>query len=158
MFDFLEVIVKVPKNFKCGQKHNTPAATKLFSVNKNLPLLNQNQTDLLHCLVLKLLFTSNRAQSDIQVTVEFLCSRVKEHTEQDYKKMGQVIKYVTETIRVPLILGLDDSKTLIWNVDVSYSVHPDMKSHTVASLFLIHGTLLLNLCKLKLLMKSSTDV
>ena len=31
--------------------------------------------------------------------------------EENYKKIGQLIRYVGKTIHIPLILGADDSKT-----------------------------------------------
>lgn len=62
-----------------------------------------------------------------------------------------------ETIHVPLILGADNLKTLVSNIDASYTVHKDMKSHTRALLSLGHGTLLLLSCKQKLVTKSSTE-
>ena len=58
---------------------------------------------------------------------------------------------------MPLILGANDSKALIWNVDAFYAVHNDMRSHTGASLSLGHGTLLSMSCKQKLVTKSSTE-
>ena len=33
--------------------------------------------------------------------------------EQDYKKLGRVISYVKETGHMPLVIGADDSGTLI---------------------------------------------
>ena len=59
-----------------------------------------------------------------------------------------------DIIHVPLIMGDDDSKTLVWNVDVSYAVHNDMKSHTEVSLSLGFGTLMSISCKQKLVRKS----
>ena len=65
-----------------------------------------------HRLVARLLFASKRARPDIQVTVAFLCTRVKAPTEEDYKKLGRIIKYVKETIDLTLILGSDGSDDL----------------------------------------------
>ena len=62
--------------------------------------------------------------------------------KQDYKKLGRVISYLTETVHLPLIIGADDSETLIWNIDVSFTVHPDCKSHTGTCLTLGHGRVL----------------
>ena len=87
----------------------------------------------------------------------FLCTRVKIPTEEDYKKLGQLIRYIGETIQVQLILGANDSKDLIWNVDSSYAVHNNMRSHIGASLSLGHGTLMSMSCKQKLVTKSLTE-
>ena len=48
-------------------------------------------------------------------------------------------------------------RTLVWNIDASYAVHNNMKSHSGASLSLGRGTLLLLSCKQKLVTKSSTE-
>ena len=84
---------------------------------------------------------------------------MKTLTEEDYGKLGWLIRYVGETIILPLIQGADDLKTLIWNADASYMVRNDMKSHTGVSLSLslVCGTLMSMSCKQKLVTKSSTE-
>ena len=59
---------------------------------------------------------------------------------------------------MPLILGENNSKALIWNVDASYAVQNDMRSHTRASLSLGHVTLMSMSCKQKLVKKRLTEV
>ena len=71
--------------------------------------------------------------------VAFICTRVKNPTEEDYRKFGQLIRYVGETIHVPLILGANDLKALICNLDASYAVHNNMRSHTGVLLSLDMG-------------------
>ena len=113
-----------------------PCNGNLFKVKEDSPLLEAKRADLFHRLVARLLFASKRARPDIQVTVAFLCTRVKAPTEEDYQKLGRLIGYVKETIDLPLILGSDGSETLTWNVDASFATHRDAKSHTGASLTL----------------------
>lgn len=105
----------------------------------------------------RLLFASKRARPDLQVCVAFLCTRVKAPTSEDYIKLGQVITYLSEKIHLPLVIGADSSGTMTWNVDASFAVHPDCKSHTGASLTLGHGSLLSLLSKQKINTKSSTE-
>ena len=102
----------------------------------------------------RLLFVSKKARPDTQVAIAFLCTRVKNPTEEDYKKLGRLIRYIGETIHIHLILGANDLKTLIWNVDDYYTVHNDMKSHKGVYLSLGVGTLLLMSFKQKLVTKS----
>ena len=90
----------------------------------------------------------------MQVAVAFLFTQVKNLTEEDYAKLGRLIRYVREMIHVPLILSINDSKTLVWNVDALYAVHNDMKSHTGVSLSLVCETLMSMSCKQKLVTKS----
>ena len=93
----------------------------------------------------------------MQVCVGFLCTRVRNPTEEDYKKLGKVISYLKETIHLPLVVGADESGSLIWNVDASFAVHPDCKSHIGASLTLGHGSVLSISSKQKINTKSSTE-
>ena len=87
----------------------------------------------------------------------FLGTRVKSPNKQDYKKLGKVISYLKETVHLRLVIGADDSGTLTWNIDVSFAVHPDCKSHTEACLTLGHGSVLSISAKQKINTKSSTD-
>ena len=120
MFNYLEdIIVEAPLDLKMGPKHKTPASGKLFHIDNTSPLPSTEKVELFHWLVARLLFALKRARPDIQVAVAFLCTRVKSPTEEDYKKLGRLIRYVGETIHVPLILRADDSKTLVWNIDAS---------------------------------------
>ena len=89
MFNYLEdIIVEAPLDLKVGPKHKTPASGKLFHVDETSPLLNTEKAELFHQLVAHLLFASKRVRPDIQVAVAFLCMRVKNPTEEDYKKLG----------------------------------------------------------------------
>lgn len=104
MFEYLEDIVEVPLDLKIEPKHKTPESGKLFSIDNDSPLLCQEKADTIHRIVAWLLFVSKRAWSDIQVAVAFLCTRVKNQTEEDYKKKCQSIIYVEATIHMILIL------------------------------------------------------
>ena len=137
MFEYLEdIVVEAPLDLKNRPKHKTPASRKLSSVNNYSPLICQEKVDMFHTKVMRLLFTSKRTQPDIQVAVAFLCTRVKNPNDEDYEKLDQLIRYVRETIYVPLILGADDYRTLVWNLDASYAVHADMKSYMGVSISL----------------------
>ena len=46
---------------------------------------------------------------------------------------------------------------MVWNIDASFAVHDDCKSHTGASLTLGHGSVLSMSCKQKINTKSSTE-
>ena len=80
--------------------------------------------------------------------------------------MARVIQYLESTINLPLILGSDDKYSnkgpdehppLTWNIDASYAVHHDMRSHTDACLSLGTGAVLSLSCKQKLITKNSTE-
>ena len=50
----------------------------------------------------------------------------------DYKKLTRVIKYIRTNVHLPIIIGWDESGTLLWSIDASFAVHNDMRSHTGA--------------------------
>lgn len=157
MYDFIEdIIVEAPADLK-KSKSKYPGNDKLFHVDENSKLLNNDQKELLHGLIARLLFACKRARPDIQVCVTFLCTRVTKPTEEDYAKLGRVILCLSETIDLPLVLGSDSSGKIVWNIDASYAVHPDCRSHTGASMTLGHGSVLSMSCKQKVNTKSSTE-
>ena len=117
--------------------------------------LSIKDTGLFHQHVARLLVASKRARPDIQVCVAFLYTRVISPNEQDYKKLGRVIGYLKETVHLPLVIGANDSGTLTWNIDASFAVHPDCKSHIGACLTLGHGSVLSISAKQKINTKSS---
>lgn len=104
----------------------------------DVKLLQPKKADIFHQIVARLLYTSKRAQPDIVVAIAFLCTRVRQPTEEDYGKLGKVITYVRNSIHLPLILGADGSRMMTWKIDASYAVHPDCKSHTGAVYTLTH--------------------
>ena len=115
---------------------------QLFKVDDNSPRLLQTDADIFHNHVARLKFASNRARPDIQVSVVFLCKQIKSPTEQDYKKLGRVI-----SVPLPLVICVDDSRTLTWNIDASFRINLDSRSHTGACLTLGHGSVFFYICK-----------
>ena len=59
-------------------------------------------------------------------------------------------------VHLPLVVGVDDSGRLTWNIDASFAVHLNCKSHTRACLTLGHGSILSISAKQKINTKSST--
>ena len=55
------------------------------------------------------------------------------------------------------MIGANDSRTLTWNIDASFAVHPDCKSHTGACLTIGHGSVISIYAKQKINTKSSTE-
>ena len=68
--------------------------------------------------------------TDIQPTIPFLCTRVKEPDEDDKKKLIHLLQYLKATREITLTLKANQLKTPKWYVDAAFAVHHDMKSHT----------------------------
>jgi hypothetical protein len=91
----------------------TPAASHLFRIdNENAapPLpLDKEHSDLFVHLTMQLLFLSQRAQPDIHTAMSFLYGCIQSPNVHDYKKLGQVMKYLQSMMDLPLVLSADSS-------------------------------------------------
>jgi hypothetical protein len=135
----------------------TPAASHLFTVDENSPKVDEKRAQFFHTYVTKTLFICKRARPDLQTAVSFLCKRVKDCQEDDYKKLKRMLQFIRATKDDYLTLSANSLHNVRWWVDASYAVHPDMKSHTGGAMSLgtgvIYGT---SKCQ-KLNTKSSTE-
>jgi hypothetical protein len=84
-----EILEELPEDM--SGEAPTPAAMHLFQVDPNAQKLDVATKEMFHQNVAKLLFLSKRARPDLQTAVAFLCTRVKEPDEEDYKKLHCVV-------------------------------------------------------------------
>ena len=108
----------------------TPAGPTLFKVNDDAVKLSMDVAYQFHRSVAQLLFLSKRARPDMQTAVAFLCTRLQSPDMDDLKKLGRVMRDLSENVFLPLCLVWDGTGHIYWSVDASFGVHPDMKSHT----------------------------
>lgn len=155
MYDFIEDMLKEARDDMNGLSL-WPVGSKLLKVDKKLSHLSKADADHFHRMTAQLLFGCKRARPDIQLTMVFLCTRVKEPTEQDYKKLTRVVRYLRNTVHLPLLIGWDESGVSMWSVDAAFTVHKDMHSHTGAALTMGKVALLFLLLKQKINTKSFT--
>ena len=76
----------------------------------------------------KLLYLCSRTRQDIQMAVAILCTGVKSTNSDDYKKLACGEQYLIGT--QDLILTIEPGEYPNLWVDILYSVHPDMQSHS----------------------------
>jgi hypothetical protein len=156
MQDYIEeMCVKLEEEM--GGIAATPAAAHLFTVNNEPVLLDEKASESFHHYTAKLLFLSRRARPDILMAVAFLCTRVKAPDEDDWKKFRRCIQYLRGSLDIILTLEADNLHVVKWWVDASYAVHPDMKSHTRATMTLGKGSVYSASTRQKLNTKSSTE-
>ena len=135
----------------------TPAAEHLFEVCDNAEKLDKKTKQTFHTTTARSLFVGKRARPDIQPTVAFLCTRVKEPDEDDWKKLKRLMTYMKGTKNDVLTLSVDDMKIIKWWVDGSYTFHNDYKSHTGATMLIGKRLIMSSSSKQKLNTRSSTE-
>ena len=94
--------------------HNTrrgesarPVAHLHFDISEDAKKISQANADLFHHFVAQLIYLSKRASPYIQIAVSLLCTKVRGPDTYDYKKLARVMKYIQETIGLPLILSIN---------------------------------------------------
>ena len=90
-----ELVEEAPEDMSGGTK--TPIGNHLFTTNPDCDKLPENTAQVFHHIIAKLLYLCRRTQQDIQMTVAFLCTRVKNPDNDDYKKLTWVIQYLRGT-------------------------------------------------------------
>ena len=79
-----------------------PAAKPLFTTRPNAPKINPQEQQIFHHLTMQLMYLSQRGRPDIRTAVAFVSSRVANPDQDDYMKLGKVIKYLENTIHLTL--------------------------------------------------------
>ena len=88
---------------------STPAAAHLFKTNSEDPrLLDDKKKKIFVHLVMQGLYLSQRGRPDIRTAISFLCGRLHNPDEDDYKKLTRMIRYLRGT--KDLILALRANK------------------------------------------------
>ena len=81
-------------------------------------------------MVAQLLYLSKSARPDIQLTVSFLCTRVRGDNTDDYKNLARATKYIQGTIGLLIITSINKSVNIKLYVDAEFAVQKDTRSHT----------------------------
>ena len=118
----------------------TPAGNHLLKVDNVCVKLCETDQIVFHLLVAKLILLSKRARLYIQLSMEFITTRVLNPDEDDWKKLQRVLSYLNATINsVKIHLNTNDLNVVHWWVDASYGTHPDLKGQTGATISIRKG-------------------
>jgi hypothetical protein len=128
--DMRSYLDEILKSFGGLKSYQGPAGSGLFDVTPETRKLEVVNGKRFHTVVAKLLYLSKRARPDIIATVSFLCTRVKEPTEQDREKLFHLLGYLQRTKERVLTLRPRGIFKLEAYIDASFALHPDGKSHT----------------------------
>jgi hypothetical protein len=156
-YDYLKKLFNgLPEDMKSGALKHTAAPEYLFKTTDETCLLNEAKKEEFHNITAKSLWVSQRTRPDTQLAVGFCCTRVKEPTEHDWKKLKHLMRYLWTTRYLPLIIINDGKDTIIY-IDGAHAVHNDCKGHS--GLFVTQGKgAMINVSKkLGLVTNSSTE-
>jgi hypothetical protein len=139
------------------QRYETPAPENLFTVNEDCEKLPEEMAADFHTIVAKTLYVTKRARPDTCLSVAFLTTKVRAPDRDDWEKLRHLIEYLRiDNIR-SLVLGADNDGLLMWYVDASFAVHPNMRGHKGGGLTMGRGCPISTSTKQKLNTRSSTE-
>ena len=123
-----------------------PAGPHLFETRdpgEENPLLPDEQAQIFHRIVAKLLFLCARPRRDIRTAIAYLTTRVRAPTQDDWAKLRRVLRYLNRNPDLPLTLEATNLEIITWHVDASFAVHNgDMKGHTGGTMSLGQGSVI----------------
>jgi hypothetical protein len=146
---------KLDDGFSAIKKKSNPARTSttpndLFVVNKDAEKLSKEGSTAFHNLVAKTLYVSKHARPDISTAIAFLTTRVRAPNIDDWRKLSHLMEYLRVDRLRPLILSNVGSGLLMWYIDASFAVYPNMRSHTGGGLTKGRGFPIVSCTKQKL--------
>jgi hypothetical protein len=107
----------------------TPATDNLFHI-RDSPTIDKYRANVFHTFFAKGLFACKRARPDNHTTMAFLCTHVREPSEDDWEKLLRLMQYLSGSRDEVLFLAADDLHAMKWYVDASFAVHKDFRNHT----------------------------
>jgi hypothetical protein len=135
---------------------DTPSTATLFEISPTAALLGERSSRF-HSLVAKLLYLGKRSRPDILTTVAFLSTRVLKATEEDWKKLVKLVRYLRGTERLGIRLEANDPTVVMAYVDASFGVHADMRSHSGVVISPGRGPVYASSSRQRINTKSSTE-
>lgn len=81
-----------------------------------------------HNIVAKALYVTKQARPDISVAIAFLLTRVHQPDQDNWE--SYLMKYISGTQELPLILGADGTGLVKLYLNTSFAVHPNMRGYT----------------------------
>jgi hypothetical protein len=126
-------------------------------VNEDCEKLSDEAAAAFHTILAKALYVTKRARLDISLAIAFLMMRVMSPNIEDWENLRHLMEYLRGDRERPLILGANNEGMLMWYVDVSFAVHPNMRGHTGGGMTMGRDFPISVFTKQKLDTKSSTE-
>jgi hypothetical protein len=135
----------------------TPAMENLFEEDPNSTRLIERRAKSFHTYVAKLLFLAKRVRPDILLAISYLATRVTRSTEDDWKKLDRVMKYLNGTIGLGITLEVTGDVNVWAYADASYGIHVYGKSHSGLVISLGKGPVFVKSSKQRIVTKSTYE-
>jgi hypothetical protein len=142
-----------------GKHHSKASAApyNLFVVNEDCKNLSNEAAAAFHTIMAKALYVTKRARPDISQAIAFFTTRVRSPNIEDWEKLHHLMEYLRDDRDRPLILGADNEGMLMWYVNASFVMHPNMCGHTGGGMTMGRGFPISVSTKQKLNTKRSTE-
>ena len=138
-------------------KSKYPCSEQLFELDEQSPHLDNKQKEEFHSAIASVLFLAKRARPDLLLTTSFLTTRIQQPTEDDYKKLYKMLRYINTTRHLHLTIDATMITEPWISIDASYGAHADGKGHTGAVEGIGIGCFNFKSSKQKTVSKSSTE-
>ena len=119
-------------------------------------MLTEHEHEEYHTLTSQCLYLSKKGRPDLQTSIAFHCTRVQKADTDDQKKLTRTIRNLMTTVRLPLILRVNENGRIELWVDAFFDVHEDMKIRTGMYMSLGTGTIHAGSVKQKINTPSTT--
>ena len=90
-------------------------------------------------LTAKTLYVTKRARPETFLAIAFLTTRVRAPATDDWEKLCHLMEYLRGDHNQPLVYGADNDELLMWYVDASFAMRPNMHGHTGGGLTMGRG-------------------
>ena len=101
MSDYIQVILQDTPTSLRGTSA-VPAVKHLFTTRLDAPKISPQEQELFHHLTMQLMYLSQCGRPNIRTAVAFLSSRVSNPDQDNYMKLGKMIKYLESTLHLTL--------------------------------------------------------
>ena len=129
MFDYIDFFLrKIPSSLKGDSV--TAGPNHLLDVGDDAPMLQLADAKIYYHHLMQLIWLAKRSRPDLLLALSYLNTRVQSRNIHNWKKLARTCKYLHSTCHIPLILKGGSLNSIKWYIDVVFSVHHNMRSHT----------------------------
>ena len=103
-------------------------------VNKDVEKLYQRRGYVFYSCVAKILLIMKRSHSDMELAINFLCTRVSKSDVDDWEKLKRELPFLRDAIDDERIIGSEQlGERFVW-INRNHAVYPNMRGHTRGSM------------------------